>query len=331
MDTSVDDLWAALPDAPDDDTDPPDPEPVAAEGTTDDESGDPEDPAVKWLKIGVELEGGWDAWQDTVDRKAQRRGTRLKGDGSVQVTANTRGEIASRPYKRLPALMRFMDDLYPDHVNHTCGMHVHASFNLVDYGTLMTPHFYFYFLLRWQSWGQRLNIRSTEFWSRLKGENNYCLRAFTPYGQLDERASRYGQLNYCLNKHGTIECRLLPMFKDKEISKKAVIELLSIYNDYLEQYGQETDLEHTVQEPQDSEQSESWSFEVVDEDLVEKDTYAFESTTDLSFLEKPPAGTIRLVTMPGRPLQVRDRVAQFIRQNSIIESLIESSSTPQEV
>lgn len=217
----------------------------------DGEDGDSEEEDVPrsrsdrpWLMLGIELEGGWNCSRDSLTRKSNRFGADAHGDGSVHVPGcSLNYEIATKPYKSLRWALRCLDEMYPDGVNHSCGMHVHVSFPEHVYGKLMSEHFYFYFLLRWESWGKRLNIRNQEFWKRLRGENNYCKRGFRPYGQLGVRGKgeeRYYHLNYCYGHLKTIECRLLPMFREKDIAAKAVKELLAIYTDYIAEYGDGT-------------------------------------------------------------------------------------------
>ena len=197
-----------------------------------------------WLMLGIEMEGGWNISRSELETKARARGADAHGDGSVQVPGvRLNYEVATKPYKTLRWALKCLDDLYPDAVNHSCGMHVHVSFPEHVYGKLMSEHFYFYFLLRWESWGKRLNIRNQQFWKRLKGENSYCQRGFNPYGQVNVRGKggdRYHHLNYCYGHLKTIECRLLPMFREKDIGAKAVKELLAIYTDYIAEYGDGT-------------------------------------------------------------------------------------------
>jgi len=203
-----------------------------------------------WLKLGVELEGGWNGSHDALTAKARRFGASHTGDGSVRVPGcSFNSEVATKPYKNLGSLLKCIDALYPDGVNQTCGMHVHVSFPEHVYSKLMSEHFYFYFLLRWEAWGKRLNIRNSNFWSRLRGENSYCARKFVPEKQVaaaGKSGDRYAHLNYCYSHLGTIECRLLPMFQEKGISAKAIRELISIYQDYIAEFGDGTEAPEAV-------------------------------------------------------------------------------------
>ncbi len=47
---------------------------------------------------------------------------------------------------------------------------------------------------------------------------------------------RYAQLNFAAwSEHKTVECRLLPMFRKQSLGVAAVVELLTIFEDYLAQ------------------------------------------------------------------------------------------------
>jgi hypothetical protein len=204
-------------------------------------------------KIGIELEGYW-----------HEKPPRAKEDGSVNATCREdcpgyssfrrsgwRGELASLPI--LPTRWEnFMKTKYPDHTDGSCGLHVHMSFNNpADYTRLMFPDFWEFFLESWQQWAT-INLNDNcRFWPRFRGENNFCLRQFSPQSQWADRShggSRYTHLNYCWNQHakqselngrriyenGTLECRLLPMFVKKETAISAIWHLLSIVNTFLD-------------------------------------------------------------------------------------------------
>jgi hypothetical protein len=78
--------------------------------------------------------------------------------------------------------------------------------------------------------------------ARLIGANNYCRREFHPHKQwLAEGRSgeRYAQLNYCYNFHGTLECRLLPMFRKALDAVKAIRYVLNTYILFLQSFDWE--------------------------------------------------------------------------------------------
>lgn len=178
-------------------------------------------------KIGVELEGGWE--------KAPFLKT--KPDGSVSVAANHLGEIAMPAYA--PTSFPWETDKtgfyanYPSAVNDTCGMHVHFSFPHPSlYASLVTKEFSEWLLQGLEIWGKSHSIKSKRFYSRLHGSNRYCRREYFSHYQLGVKGvhggERYSAVNYCLAQHGTMEVRVLPMFKSKEISRKAITELVRL-------------------------------------------------------------------------------------------------------
>src|SRR5271166_6706662 len=106
-------------------------------------------------KVGIELEGCW-----------HNPPARCHDDGSVNVECNcanqygTNRELASLPLT-VAGITRFVRTNYPDHVNGTCGMHVHMSFKSpADYARLTEEDFNAFFIEGLHDWGLRNNIRS---------------------------------------------------------------------------------------------------------------------------------------------------------------------------
>lgn len=210
-------------------------------------------------RVGIELEGAWHI--DTAKR-------RLKEDGSVGVSCDCspcrrveNGEKASRTLLPVTkSIKTFVETNYPDHVNSSCGMHVHVSFKKdSDYARLMEPAFNQYFKHELNAWGHRANIKNTAFWERLEGSNTFCKDEFIPqqqFLQTSKRYTRYTQLNFCysvgrrkcaelgcpgsyrdycrLHSVGkTLEIRVLPMFKSKSVSIAAIEQVLTIIERFL--------------------------------------------------------------------------------------------------
>lgn len=178
-------------------------------------------------KIGVELEGGWD----------KHPNLRTKPDGSVNVEANYIGEIDMPPYRptEFPWEVEktgFFAN-YPTAVNDTCGMHVHFSFTHPSlYESCVTKEFGTWLLTGLETWGKSHRIKSQRFYDRIHSKNRYCRNMYYAMYQLGVRGShtgeRYSAVNYCLAQHGTMEIRVLPMFKSKEIARKAIVELVRL-------------------------------------------------------------------------------------------------------
>lgn len=178
-------------------------------------------------KIGIEVEGGWNALPAGCGR-----------DGSVNVLGYQSGEMVSRPMSDFNQAVSWMESIYPNATNRTCGLHVHFSFHsLTDYARLMDKAFQDYFLKRMQQWGVENKIVNKNFWLRLDGKNQYCKRTWAAdvqVKQFGKSTYRYAQWNFCHMLHGTAECRVLPTFKSSSVAKKAVAAVVQIVEDYLD-------------------------------------------------------------------------------------------------
>lgn len=181
--------------------------------------------ARHWKKIGVELEGGWDT--DPREFLAYSHLIDVKNDRSVNnLPTDYDGEVTVGPYDRLNRLFPAMLHCYPEAVNSTCGFHVHTSMEPETAARLSAPAFFKHFERFWTDWGKAHSVRG-QFWKRLRGYNEYCQRGFDPN-------DRYQQVNFAsYREHGTIECRLLPMFRKSELAVKATVSLILCYHSYL--------------------------------------------------------------------------------------------------
>jgi len=147
------------------------------------------------------------------------------------------GEIAS-PKLKVNEVKDFILDNYPNEVNSTCGLHVHMSFknDKKDYAILATKEFYDFFLSEIQTWADNRKInKGSRFYKRLEGVQ-YSKREFLAENQLNpnsDYSDRYAHLNFCYNKHRTLEIRCGTMFDNKEISVEYVHAVIDIVNYYL--------------------------------------------------------------------------------------------------
>jgi len=207
-------------------------------------------PRNRIYRVGVELEGGWSNLPP---------GVTLEHDGSVTVRQGRNapldpnfkhGELPSgilEPSKVEPFLMEF----YPDHVNDSCGMHIHISLkSALHYQILMTPKFQATVLAYLKAWATKEGIDPAHrIWKRLTGQNQYCKleyfadeQAQAPNKNYSGRnggvASRYTAINYCHKQHGTVECRVLPMFDSKKQAVRAAKQVLDITNAFLAKHKQ---------------------------------------------------------------------------------------------
>jgi hypothetical protein len=149
------------------------------------------------------------------------------------------GEWVTKPIPFTRSFTRFgriVEDSYPEGVNDTCGGHFHVSYkNELIYGMAMDQDMYEGLCSHLQSWARRELNKNGELKMkrRLEGSSNYCRVGFNPEQQMYGNADRYLQLNYAYGKHGTMECRILPMFDSAEVYVKAVKEATSYIEDWL--------------------------------------------------------------------------------------------------
>jgi hypothetical protein len=222
-------------------------------------------------RVGVELEGGWSKLPEGVDA--------LHGDSSVQFSereGNGRrydlpnapralqvGELPSPvlvPFSKksdVLTLEKWMRHHYPSHVNKTCGMHVHMSFqNAFQYQALMEEKFMWTVLFYMDLWahsavGAGTIPRNHCIFERIRGENQYCMHQFHPDAQAikttkayghDPGSHRYTVLHYAYMRLGTIECRLLPMMPNVDIALSAIKRLMEVTSAYLAETASKSSL-----------------------------------------------------------------------------------------
>ena len=197
-------------------------------------------------RVGIELEGGWDRLPP---------GVRLVHDGSVQFgrklgdpMPNQVGELPGGPLdvvKGSPTYWgQWLRTNYPQHVNETCGMHVHLSFKTAfAYNRIMRAEYPATVIEEFKRWSKAEELAPEHpIWSRLAGKCKYCQHRFDADSQVlnrekdhnQERAGhRYTVINYCWARYNTAECRLLPMMRDAAQATRAVQELIDITNAFL--------------------------------------------------------------------------------------------------
>ena len=227
-------------------------------------------------KVGIELEGGWDnpIDDDTGDydihtdssvrfpvRIPIRRRRRDPDTGEfteppiVQIPydgpTHGTGEIASPPLD-VTNTETFVRKAHPQHINDTCGLHVHMSFtSQLNYSRLMSAEFTRVMVKALTDWGTTENIPDSNhsFWHRIgRPDHAHCAHVYCGDKQVSLRrknyqsrgsdSSRYTALNYCHGIHRTVECRLLPMFSDPEQSIRAIHCVIDTTNKYLSKITQ---------------------------------------------------------------------------------------------
>lgn len=195
-------------------------------------------PEKAHLKIGIEIEGYWNAasWSD-VQRNADNWHMSGDRDGSLNGHAGYQSyELRTRPGSLGEAVNQLVA-LYPDATDEQVGMHVHVSFERSDVPFLASTAFFEYFRASWKQWGESMSINpDSNFWKRLNGHNQYCRLNSVGDSPRDNvtRMDRYRQLNFSsLDRHHTVECRLLPMFQSARLGVSAVERLINIYESWL--------------------------------------------------------------------------------------------------
>lgn len=190
--------------------------------------------------IGLELEGGWSPTSPAA-RRVKHDGSVRGIDGNYQV-----GEVCSVPLEDFSAAEKWLKENYPQHVNESCGLHVHVSLPPLHYMRLMDPGFERVFLEAMEDFWSKYRSEPAfdQFRSRLDGQNQYCQKAFRPEEQIFRREMygdrtgahahpRYSQLNYCWGRHGTMECRLFPCFPQVNHAVEAVRSFTDAINNFL--------------------------------------------------------------------------------------------------
>lgn len=192
----------------------------------------------------VELEGGWKTLPPGVlalERDSSVFNSRMPADVSHM------GELPIGPVvpAALPALIARN---YPHKTNHTCGMHVHMSFEtLWHYAILMVPEYQetmIHYLTEWAK-TQKEFKPNHHIWGRLKGESEYCRKGFWPDAQVTTKRKmfdhnapghRYTIIHYC-GRFNTIECRVLPMMNRTSLAVDAVMQVINITNACIHELG----------------------------------------------------------------------------------------------
>jgi len=201
-------------------------------------------------KVGIEIEGRFSD-TDALIREVRAAGATSCGDGSIRGHWTSEPYCGAREVQTKPGTvieaLRQLVKFYPDSTDYSCGMHVHVSFlSDTHISQLYSQAFFEYFRAKWLAWA---DAKGLPVWHslrrRLAGENDYChqnverpanyLRddlgtEFSPFNHED----RYMQLNFLAwGEHKTVECRLLPMFRESALAVEAVVYLLQIFHDWL--------------------------------------------------------------------------------------------------
>lgn len=198
-------------------------------------------------KVGVEIEGGWRIFP---------QGEKYAPDASVFknpseelknklriLKIQTKGELPSRPM--LPSHMTlWLKRVYPNYIDQSCGLHLHMSFkSLNNYERLMTLEYPLTVRVYLKKWANKEGLPDSHpIWDRLSGKNEFCNHMFFPTKQIAckqkdydhfRQGNRYTDIAYRFGTHGTVECRVLPMFDNPELSGRALKHVIDITNAFL--------------------------------------------------------------------------------------------------
>lgn len=206
----------------------------------------------KYIKlVGLELEGGWDCNEVS---ELEKEDSCYHSDGSVSCSGNVTGEIVSTPLP-IGNAVQWLEEFYPTHMNQTCGFHIHVSLkNEKYYSWLMDKVFYRYYLKEMEKFGNDYPVKNSSFWSRLKGNNNYCRKkwdADKQSGLRDKDSYRYTHVNFCYSLHKTVEFRLLPLFKEVTTAKAAMLKTFEIIETHISNMEKKKERAQNIKIPMD--------------------------------------------------------------------------------
>jgi hypothetical protein len=172
--------------------------------------------------VGIEIEGvfGEDPGAENplmYDGSINVAGRQSTGPGLGHPTENLTGEVVSAPMppEEAPA---WVEDHYPKWVNKTCGLHIHASTDNLNFQYWMDERWHRFFMRRMREWASDNKNRLTNtFWDRLECDSRWarqqCEDRFQPDRQIYCNGDKHTRFNFnSYPRHGTMETRFLPAF-----------------------------------------------------------------------------------------------------------------------
>lgn len=214
--------------------------------------------------VGIELEGGWDAPVpgETIhkDSSVVFPPPRILTDPTTGIRSvdptcvypkHDIGEIASQDPMPVEEVEPWMMRCYPQHVNGTCGLHVHMSFHhKLNYSRLVVPEYTQFMVEAVKSFCINEGLpESHPQWSRVnQPDHRHCAHTFLgdkqimmrkkDYNSRGTEHSRYTFINYCDGQYHTIECRGLAMYDTPAQGVRAVMCVLNATNRFLSKMRQ---------------------------------------------------------------------------------------------
>ena len=192
-------------------------------------------PEFRYLdRLSLELEGAWYNYREDIHKDLSFS----KEDFSPEFESV--GEFTSKPFTTFNEWAECLIKNYPDYSCNKCGFHIHFSLKSpAHYMMCMEKGFYDKFLESLKEWGRKNVSPDDYFWARLAGANKYCQNVFIPDTQANyrekgiNRLDRRTILNYTYRHLGTIEVRVLPMFKDYNLAISAINNIVNFVEKYI--------------------------------------------------------------------------------------------------
>ncbi|MEK6878427.1 MAG: hypothetical protein AABY22_02405 [Nanoarchaeota archaeon] len=183
-------------------------------------------------KIGIEIEGGWVRPKPLVEEISLKQKFEI---------SNYIGELISKPFDNLEELFTYMEVNWPDEVTKDCGYHIHISLvNVMYYIKCMNNQFNDDFMKDFEKWGKNFPCMNPFFWERLALKNPHCNKKFNPENQVFQKVKDHSResirrtlVNFSWGLHKTIECRLLPTFREFKTAKSATKTFINFVENYL--------------------------------------------------------------------------------------------------
>jgi hypothetical protein len=194
-------------------------------------------------KVGLEVEGNWNGTPGISPFSFP-----LKRDVSVQrIGAHAHYGEAATPEPLQPhEVEKWLVTHWPNAAGHDSGLHCHVSVadpNL-NYPRLQVRPFFDLLCANLEKWGkENIPDRNDIFWYLLGvhgecNQNRFCSRKFDPFKQMKLKDKtdnvRRLMLNYCWAMHGTVECRVWPVFaQGPKVAASSVMVWIDTVEDWL--------------------------------------------------------------------------------------------------
>ena len=154
----------------------------------------------------------------------------------------TDGELVSPVLRTQKDMIEWNEKNHPYETNSSCGHHEHRSTKLLAHHCVLAEkEFTTYLVKETYKWAEKNKInKGSALYERLKGNNHYCKMAYRFYEQVLDTDhypdSRYCFVNYCWQKHSTMEIRLAPEFKKNELNVKWAVFVDEVVTNFINRH-----------------------------------------------------------------------------------------------